>query len=71
MNITDDMGWDDIAESYGATYGKDKLTTLYWSAYDYCEDGDPDSGICFAMREYAIDKMVKKATEICQNLLTP
>lgn len=58
--ITDDMGWDDIAKAYCNAYGVDKWTDLYWQAYEYMENEDPDAGLCFKMREKAIQEILKK-----------
>lgn len=53
-------GWDYGVEWFESTFGKNKYTELYWSAYDYCKGGDYDGGICFKMRECAIEELTEK-----------
>lgn len=53
-------GWDNGVEWYGKNIGENKYTKLYWLAYNYMIDNDCDEGLCFAMREYAIKKLIEE-----------
>lgn len=52
-------GWDSGVEAFEKGLGKNFWTELYWFAYSYCKNGDPDSGFCFTLRERAVGNLTK------------
>lgn len=52
-----DNGWDNFIETYKEKIGENFWTRLYEYAYRYMENDDPDSGICFRLREDAISNL--------------
>ena len=52
-------GWDSGVEAAEKALGKNFWTELYWFAYSYCKNGDPDSGFCFTLRERAVGNITK------------
>ena len=61
-------GWDSAVGSlsFMAMCDDDKnietLCEVYKTAYrtdDYQKTGDPDNGLCYTIREFAIDKIIK------------
>ena len=52
-------GWDLGVEAYQKEFGENFWTQLYWFAYNYCENCDPDSGFCFTLRERAVGNLCK------------
>lgn len=65
-NLAD--GWDSAIDdlSFEAMCDGDKsieaLCEVYKTAYrtdDYQETGDPDNGLCYTIRKFAIDKIIE------------
>lgn len=52
-------GWDNGVEYYEQAYGENFWTRLYWYAFKYADNNDIDGGVCFEMREDAINNLTK------------
>lgn len=50
-------GWDDGVQYYERTYGKNFWTELYWYAFKFATDGDYDGGVCFKIRQDAVEHL--------------
>lgn len=54
-----EQGWDTAVEWYEKNNGQNFWTNLYWYAYKYAIDNDIDGGVCFRMRQDAINYLCK------------
>lgn len=60
-----EIGWDFAIEQTEKAFKHADiklLCTIYWSGYqstDFAETSDPDEGLCFAIRQFAIDQIYK------------
>ena len=58
-------GWDFAIEKIEKMFKRgdiNLLCTIYWCAYqstDFKATSDPDYGLCFAIRQFAIDQIYK------------
>ena len=68
INKLETEGWDSAVDDlfFMAMCDDDKnietLCEVYKTAYrtdDYQKTGDPDNGLCYTIREFAIDKIIK------------
>lgn len=53
-----EQGWDTFVETYEQKLGENFWTKLYWYAYRFIEDNDPDKGVCFEIRQDAISRLI-------------
>ena len=62
LSINENRGWDTFIEELKKTtkskYLRD-LCNLYWSAYNFYDGEDEDSGLCYEIRNLAIENILK------------
>lgn len=51
-------GWDNGVDKFEEQFGKNFWTELYKYAYKFMKDGDADGGICFKIREDAVQHLL-------------
>lgn len=58
-----DEGWDNGVEQFTEIFGRNFWTRLYWYGYKFAENGDVDGGVCFKIREDAVQHLIKLGEE--------
>lgn len=58
-----ETGWDYAIETLSGTTTDCvilELIEVYWNAYKYQQNNDPDDGDCFEIRQYAVKEISKR-----------
>ena len=70
MEVNNEEGWDEaiklIDDNPANSDNLLALATVYWNGYqteDYCKTLDPDVGMCYNIREFAIQQIIKVLEE--------